>query len=93
MKASAQVSVGSVGVVGVVVEVVVGAVVWVGVVDVVVGEPDSDLLFGGLGRGGRLLAAATDLQKRVLRGEERHCLHVPGPFTQGSVVGAGLVGF
>ena len=28
--------------------------------------------------------AATNLQKSVLFGFERHCSHVPGPFTQGS---------
>lgn len=34
-----------------------------------------------------------DLQKRVLRGFDKHCAHVPGPFMQGSVVGALLVIF
>ena len=46
-----------------------------------------DLLFSFEG-----LVAATDLQKSVLRGSERHCWHVPGPFMQGFVVVAGLVG-
>ena len=74
MKASAQVSVGSV------VVVVVGSFVSGGdMVGELVG-------FEGLVGGGGRLVAATDLQKRVLRGSERHCAHVPGPFTQGLMV-------
>ena len=78
MKASAQVSVGS----------VVPFVVSVCIADV---GSDSFGLLGMGARGVRL--AATDLQKSVLRGSERHCLHVPGPFMQGSVFEAPLVGF
>lgn len=84
MKASAQVSVGSMEE-KFVVSTVCG--------DDVLGDADSFGLVGAGGKEGRV--AATDLQKRVLRGEERHCLHVPGPLMQGFgfVVGALLVGF
>ena len=75
MKASAQVSVGSV----------------VLFVSVCVGVGDS---FGLLESGAReVRLAATDLQKSVLLGSERHCLHVPGPFMQGSVFLAPFVDF
>lgn len=56
------------------------------------GDGDSIGLEGLGGRGGRLVAAM-DLQKRVLRGSERHCLHVPGPLMQGFVVVVTLVVF